>query len=475
MTITSERQILLVDDEKGLRDILSKILRKEGYGVITACDGQQAIDKVKNYHPALTFLDLKMPGMDGIETLSKIRKFDDESIIVILTAYGTINSAVKATKLGAYDYITKPFQQEKIKILIQNALGTSSLREKVDYLQSQVRERYKFKKIVGTGKKMQIIYDLIGKVAPTDITVLLRGESGTGKELLAQAIHLHSSRKANPFVAIDVATLPGSLVESELFGYEKGAFTGAEAKKLGKFELAQGGTIFLDEIGNLPLDIQMKLLRVLEEREIERVGGKTKIKLDTRLIVATNTDLEKAIKEGTFREDLYYRINVFPIDLPPLRERREDIPLLIDYFLKEFRKRYNKKVKDFSSEVMKKFLNYDWPGNVRELKNTIESAALLSNGIIQVKDLPVHLQKTGVEEEGDSLKETAQQAEKEIIVRTLEKNNWNKAKTAKVLKIDYKTLYNKIKQYQIDTPALGLSAKDELFRRGGPKKQRFGE
>jgi len=454
MTIMSDRQILLVDDEKGLRDILSKILRKEGYGVITACDGQQAIDKVKNYHPALTFLDLKMPGMDGIETLSKIRKFDDELIIIILTAYGTIESAVKATKLGAYDYITKPFQQEKIKILIQNALGISPLTEKVDYLHSEVREKYEFKNIVGTSKKIQLIYDLIEKVAPTDITVLLRGESGTGKELLAQAIHLHSLRKANPFVAIDVASLPSTLVESELFGYEKGAFTGAEARKLGKFELAQRGTIFLDEIGNLTSDLQVKLLRVLEEREIERVGGKTKTKLDIRLITATNTDLEKAVKKGTFREDLYYRINVFPIDLPPLRERREDIPLLIEYFLKEFRKRYNKKVRDVSSKVMKIFLNYDWPGNVRELKNAIESASLLANGIIQVKDLPLHLQKAMMKEEenGGSLKKTAQQVEKEIIIGALEKNNWNKSKTAKLLKIDYKTLYNKIKQYQINSP-----------------------
>ena len=454
MTIMSDRQILLVDDEKGLRDILSKILRKEGYGVITACDGQQAIDKVKNYHPALTFLDLKMPGMDGIETLSKIRKFDDELIIIILTAYGTIESAVKATKLGAYDYITKPFQQEKIKILIQNALGISPLTEKVDYLHSEVREKYEFKNIVGTSKKIQLIYDLIEKVAPTDITVLLRGESGTGKELLAQAIHLHSLRKANPFVAIDVASLPSTLVESELFGYEKGAFTGAEARKLGKFELAQRGTIFLDEIGNLTSDLQVKLLRVLEEREIERVGGKTKTKLDIRLITATNTDLEKAVKKGTFREDLYYRINVFPIDLPPLRERREDIPLLIEYFLKEFRKRYNKKVRDVSSKVMKIFLNYDWPGNVRELKNAIESASLLADGIIQVKDLPLHLQKAMMKEEenGGSLKKTAQQVEKEIIIGALEKNNWNKSKTAKLLKIDYKTLYNKIKQYQINSP-----------------------
>jgi len=454
MTIMSDRQILLVDDEKGLRDILSKILRKEGYGVITACDGQQAIDKVKNYHPALTFLDLKMPGMDGIETLSKIRKFDDELIIIILTAYGTIESAVKATKLGAYDYITKPFQQEKIKILIQNALGISPLTEKVDYLHSEVREKYEFKNIVGTSKKIQLIYDLIEKVAPTDITVLLRGESGTGKELLAQAIHLHSLRKANPFVAIDVASLPSTLVESELFGYEKGAFTGAEARKLGKFELAQRGTIFLDEIGNLTSDLQVKLLRVLEEREIERVGGKTKTKLDIRLITATNTDLERAVKKGTFREDLYYRINVFPIDLPPLRERREDIPLLIEYFLKEFRKRYNKKVRDVSSKVMKIFLNYDWPGNVRELKNAIESASLLANGIIQVKDLPLHLQKAMMKEEenGGSLKKTAQQVEKEIIIGALEKNNWNKSKTAKLLKIDYKTLYNKIKQYQINSP-----------------------
>jgi two-component system response regulator AtoC len=454
MMIASDRQILLVDDEKGLRDILSKILRKEGYGVITACDGQQAIDKVKNYHPALTFLDLKMSGMDGIETLSKIRKFDDESIIIILTAYGTIDSAVKATKLGAYDYITKPFQQEKIKILIQNALGTSPLTEKVDHLHSQVGEKYKFKNIVGTSKKMQQIYDLIEKVAPTDITVLLRGESGTGKELLAQAIHLHSFRKANPFVAIDVASLPGTLVESELFGYEKGAFTGAEARKLGKFELAQGGTIFLDEVGNLTSDLQVKLLRVLEQREIERVGGKTKIKLDIRLITATNTDLGKAVKKGTFREDLYYRINVFPIDLPLLRERREDIPLLIEYFLKEFRKRYNKRVKSVSSKVMKIFLNYDWPGNVRELKNAIESASLLADGIIQVNDLPLHFQKTMMKEEenGGSLKKTAQQVEKEIIIRALEKNNWNKSKTAKVLKIDYKTLYNKMKRYQINPP-----------------------
>jgi len=466
---SSDNQILLVDDEKGIRDILSKFFSKEGYEVITASNGEQAIDKVKNYHPILTLLDLKMPGMGGIETLSKIKEFDDESLIIILTAYGSIESAVQAVKLGACDYITKPFKQEEIKILIQNTFRIASLKKTTEYLQNQAEEKYKFKNIIGVDKKMQRIYDLIKRSAPTDITVFLRGESGTGKELVAQAIHQHSLRKTNPFVAIDVASLPGTLVESELFGYEKGAFTGAEVRKLGKFELAQGGTIFLDEVGNLNLDVQAKLLRALEEREIERLGGKGKTGLDIRLIAATNMDLERAVKKGTFREDLYYRINVFPINLPPLREKKNDIPLLIEHFLKGFSKKYSKKIKKVSSKVMKNFLNYNWPGNARELKNTIESALLLADGIILSKDLPVYLQ--GIEscpvrsasstsgggpsnrvrgENITSLKKMSQQAEKESIIQALEENSWNKTKTAKLLKIDYKTLYYKVKQYQIE-------------------------
>jgi len=446
-----DEQILLVDDERGMRDILSKIFRKEGYEVITASGGQQAIDKVKMYHPALTLLDLRMPGMGGIETLSKIKKCDEESIVIILTAYGTIESAVKTTKIGAYEYVTKPFDQQKIKILVQNALKSSSLRKTGNYLQNQFEAGYEFKNIVGGSRKMQIIYELVKKAAPTDITVFLKGESGTGKELVALAIHSHSLRKANPFVAIDVASFPDALIESEFFGYEKGAFTGAEVRKIGKFELAQGGTIFLDEIGNLRWDLQAKLLRVLEQREIERLGGKAKIGLDVRLIVATNADLKEAVRKGIFRRDLYYRINVLSIDLPPLRERKEDIHLLTEHFLKQFRKRYDKRVRSVSSEVMDVFLNHEWPGNVRELKNTIESALLLTEGsVVQLKDLPVYLRSDAPKQEReDSLKKTTQQVEKETIIRALEENSWNKVMTAKVLRIDYKTLYNKMKQYHI--------------------------
>jgi len=440
-----DNQILLVDDEKGMRDALGRILKREGYSVISASNGAEAINKIKNYNPALTLLDIKMPGMDGMETLSEIRKFDDESIVVMLTAYGTIESAVKATKLGIYDYVTKPFKQDRIMKVVCDALKVIKCSVK-----GQDRKIDRFGKIIGAGSKMQRIYNLFKKSAPTDITVLLRGKSGTGKEMAARAIHNNSLRKKGPFIAIDIASLPETLVESELFGHEKGAYTGADARKLGKFEMAQGGTVFLDEIGNLSMVQQAKLLRVIEERKIERIGSREKIDLDIRLIVATNADLEEAVRNGIFREDLYYRINVFPVTMPFLKERKEDIPLLVEHFLCEARKKYNKNVRKVSSEAMETLMGYEWPGNVRELKNIIESAALLADEIIKTENLPLAIRERCSGQQGIStLKGTTRQIEKETILKILKENNWNKSMTAKLLQIDYKTLYNKIKLYRI--------------------------
>ena len=450
-----KEKILIIDDEPDIGWLFSKILGEEGYQVSTALSGQEGISIIKKEQPDLVFLDIRLPGIDGIETLKEIRKFNTELLVIILTAYETVKTAVEAMKLGAYDYLSKPVDNERIKIIIKNALKTRNLTREVIHLRQRIMEKYDFNAIIGDSPQMQKLLDMIKTVAAHEITVLLQGRSGTGKELVARAIHYGSKRAEKPFVVIDCSILPETLVESEIFGYEKGAFTGAYERKKGKFELANQGTVFLDEIGNLTTSVQIKLLRVLQEREIERLGGKRPIKVDVRLIAAANTNLERAIKHGRFREDLFYRLNVFPIQLPPLRDREGDVLLLAGYFLKHFNQEFKKKKTKISPEAMELLAGYHWPGNVRELRNVIESAVLLSDGVIFPQHLSAKIQSVrgeSVKMEG-SLKEVTRQArqraEKKLILKVLKDVNWNRSKASKILKVDYKTLYNKMKEYNI--------------------------
>jgi len=451
----AREKILVIDDEPDIGWLFSKILSEEGYKVFISLNGEEGISKIKKEKPDLVFLDLKLPGMDGIEILKEIRTVDKDILVIVLTAYETVTTAVEAMKLGAYDYLSKPVNIEKIKTTIKNAIRTQTLiRDAV--LRKKTTEKIDFDRIIGDSLQLKDVLDLVKKVAPHDITVLLRGASGTGKELIARATHSSSGRADKPFVAIDCAILPDTLVESEIFGHEKGAFTGAAEKKLGKFELAQGGTVFLDEIGNLTPQIQVKLLRTLQEREIERLGGKKPIRVDFRLIAATNMNLEKDISAGRFREDLYYRLNVFSIYLPPLRERDGDVLLLTEYFLKESNRIFKKEVKKISPDVENLLAAYSWPGNVRELRNVIESAVLLASDTILPQHMPLKIQdvlKQSVELP-TTLKKVGKQAkckaERELITKVLKEVNWNKSKASKILKVDYKTLYNKIKEYDIE-------------------------
>jgi DNA-binding NtrC family response regulator len=452
----AQQKILVIDDEKDIGWLFSKILKEEGYQVLIALNGHDGVATIKKEKPDLVILDLRLPGMDGIEILREIRRFDKDLLVVVLTGYETVKSAVEAMKLGAYDYLSKPVNIDKIKVLIKDALRTQVLMKKAQSLRkNNINGKVSFDHIIGNSPQMREVLDLVKRVSGHDISVFLRGESGTGKELVARAIHNNSIRSDKSFVVIDCAILPDTLVESEIFGHEKGAFTGAHERKFGKFELAEKGTVFLDEIGNLTPHTQVKLLRALQEREIERLGGKKPIKVDFRLIVATNVDLEKAIAAGRFREDLYYRLNVFPISLPPLRDRDGDIEQLAEYYLKKFNRAFEKNVKNISKEAVNLLNQYAWPGNVRELRNVMESAVLLASDSVLPPHFPLKIQGDS-EERPDfpqSLKEVGkkakEKAEKETIEKTLNEVNWNKSKASKLLDVDYKTLYNKIKEYHI--------------------------
>ncbi len=387
-------KVLLVDDESAIIELLSRSLRDEGYRVLTTDNGEGAVAKVRQEKPEVVLLDIKMPEMDGIETLEQIREFDKESSIIILTAHGGMDTVVEAMKLGAYDYITKPFDLQELKSLIEGALEARKQAKELTFSKKLEEEGYKPENIVGKNSKMFEVYKRIGRVVDNKATVLIRGETGTGKELVAQAIHLNGILKNDPFIPIDCASLPEDLLESELFGHEKGAFTGAIARKLGKFELASGGTLFLDEIGNLNLATQAKLLRALQEKKIERVGGTKSIKIEVRIIAATHRDLERAVKEGSFREDLYYRLNVVLINLPPLRERKDDIPLLVEHFLHRYRSESQGRLKYVPLEVIDLLMRYNWPGNVRELENVMERALVMGKGdTILPQDLPLEIQR----------------------------------------------------------------------------------
>ena len=429
--------ILVIEDKDSMREMLSKTLEAEGYDVVLS--------------------DLKLPKMDGIEVLSSLKEMDSDVSVILMTAYGTIEKAVEAMKEGAFDFLTKPFDTDHLSVLVKRALENRRLMAENILLREELGHNLGYAEIIGKCEKMQEVSRLIQKVAPSDTSVLLLGESGTGKELFARAIHSLSIRKHAPYVAINCAAIPRELLENELFGSERGAYTGSVARKMGKFEIAQGGTIFLDEVGDLDIALQAKLLRVLQDKTFERLGGTKTLSVDVRLIAASNADLKKAIEKNQFREDLFYRLSVFPITIPPLRERREDIPQLAEHFVNKYCAEMKKPKKSISPEAMALLDKYHWPGNVRELENTIERAIILCEG---KKILPEHLAiriPTPNEirlREGAGLKEVGQyaqaEAERALIVRILNQVRGNKRKAAQALKIDYTTLFEKIKRYGID-------------------------
>jgi two-component system response regulator AtoC len=442
--MTRKARILVVDDEAPMRESLRDWLLEEDYEVGLAASGEEAVAMAKDGTWNVVLLDLKMPGRDGLETLAELRRLAPNTEAVMMTAYATVDTAVKAMKCGAYDYLVKPFDPDEMELQIKKILAHQELVLENIMLRRRLEERTEFDQIVGRSRPMQAIFDLISRVAPTDSTVLITGESGTGKELVARAIHGHSSRCYRPFIAVSCGALPESLLESELFGYEKGAFTGAEQSRKGRIEMAHGGTLFLDEIGEISPKTQVDLLRVLQEKRIQRLGGDKEISVDVRFISATNRDLPRAIKEQGFREDLYYRLNVITIHLPPLRERKEDIPLLVDHLVRKLSMEMNREPAQVTPQAMRMFMDYQWPGNVRELENVIERALVIGSGkVIAPADLPLGAVRAPERELPESLREM----ERLHIQQMLEKTGWKISETARRLEVDRQTLYNKIEKY----------------------------
>ncbi|TEU16726.1 MAG: sigma-54-dependent Fis family transcriptional regulator [Dehalococcoidia bacterium] len=438
-------KILVVDDEAIVRESLGDWLKDADYQVFTAESGQEALRVIEREKPVIMIADLVMPGMDGIELMKRAKARQPGIEVIIITAYASIPTAITAMKEGAYDYIEKPFCPERAELLVKKLAERQELIEENLSLRQRLEDRYHFENIITKSPKMQRLIELIKVVGKSNATVLITGESGTGKELAARAIHSQSSRHNKPFIAVSCAALPESLLESELFGHEKGSFTGAYTQKKGKFEFANGGTIFLDEVGEMSANIQVHLLRVLEEKEFTRVGGNEPIRVDLRVISATNKDLRKAIEKQEFREDLYYRLNVVNIELPHLRERKEDIPLLAEHFLNKFTAENRKEVTGFSPDAMEFLLDYDWPGNVRELENAIERAVILTkDSLITVADLPQeNLSLVRLASTGKNLKEV----EKNHVLNVLRKTGGNYSEAARILGISRMTLYNKAKEY----------------------------
>lgn len=472
------QSILIVDDDKSIRYSLKRIF-EEHYLVLTAQNGEEALALFQQNSPDLIIMDIRMPGQSGIELLKEMRSRDPKSLAILMTAYGTTETAIEAMKWGAFDYILKPFSIPKMKELVEKALSLRRMmKEEIPYTLEGEQDAGK-ERIVGSSPKMQEIYKLIGQIAPSDVTVLLRGESGTGKELIARAIYHHSLRSSRPFLPVNCAAIPDTLLESELFGHERGAFTGAIFRRIGKLEQCHGGTLFLDEIGDMSLSTQAKILRVLQEKKFERLGGKETIQVDVRFIVATNKNLEEAIAKGTFREDLYYRLNVVSLHIPPLRERKEDIPALIDYFINRFNLEFKKKILGMTPEAVKKMVSYHWPGNVRQLENVIKRAVVLCHGewiledqiLLELKEerreVGEEVKKKTFEDLLNSLFEELLRAsslhkdldlisllEKEIIVRALQKTNGNQVQAAKLLGINRNTLRSKMERYRLKKEVL---------------------
>lgn len=439
-------KLLIVDDEESVRDSLQNWFLEDGYDVEVAKDAYDALDKLEESSFGIVLLDIKMPGMDGLELQEKIRETDKNIIIIMMTAYASVDTAILSLKHGAYDYIIKPFNPEDLSRLVRNASRQVELQGENVQLKSKISNLSHMDDIIGESEAIKQVMGLVKTVAPSDSTVVIRGESGTGKELIARAIHCHSNRRYFPIVPVNCGALSETLLESELFGHEKGAFTGAHARRKGKFEMADRGTLFLDEIGNISQKMQMELLRVLESKQFHRVGGSQTIDVDIRLICATNKNLEKAVEDGSFREDLYYRINVFTIILPPLRERRTDIPLLAQHFVSKYASSMNKAIEGISPAALDLLIRHDWPGNVRELENAIERAMVVGQPpVIKPNDLPFQLLQSKSELDDYSLAAS----ERRHIAHVLEKTSGNIKRAAELLQIDRVTLYNKIKKYEL--------------------------
>jgi two-component system response regulator AtoC len=446
-----KHNLLIIEDDKIMRVTLTDYLRSKGHGVVACSLGADGIAGFDKGDFSLVISDVMLPDMNGLDILKKIKEKAPRAVVLIITAYGTIKDAVEALKLGAFDYITKPFALEEFNLIINRALEVKELKDENIRLKKNLSECFSFPNIIGDSPEMNNVYDLIGKVSKIDSTVFILGESGTGKELVATTIHYQSDRRKGPFIKVNCAALPENLIESELFGVEKGAFTGADRRKAGRFERADKGTIFLDEIGDLSAGVQTKLLRVLQDGSFERVGGTKTLKVDARVITATNKNIEEEIQEGGFREDLYYRLNVIPIRMPALRERKEDIYPLIDSFLANYNCAFGKKV-SLSSEAITALFDYDYPGNVRELKNILERlVGLASTEVISIDSLPEHVAKQqGKMTATVSLAEVSAEAEKVHIMKTLKSAKGNKTRTAELLGISRKTLWEKIKLFDIE-------------------------
>jgi DNA-binding NtrC family response regulator len=450
--MNSNPSILIVDDEQVVRDSLSKWFREDGYNVSTGASAAEALQQLQGRKWDILLLDIKMPGMDGMELQQRIKEIDSTATIIFITAHATVDTAVKALKEGAFDYVTKPVDPDYLSHLVTNALKQRNLFNENLKLKEQISEFSKAEEIVGESAQIHKVYELIQTVAKTDTTVMIRGESGTGKELIARAIHSNSARRYFPIVAVNCGALPEGILESELFGHERGAFTGAQYRRKGKLELADGGTLFLDEVGNIDVKTQMDLLRVIETKQFARVGGNDIIRVDFRVICATNKDLEKAVADGSFREDLYYRLNVFSVFIPPLRERKGDIPLLANYFVQKYARVMGKSITAISPEAMDTIVRYNWPGNVRELENAIERAMVVGKPpVIKPEDLPYQLTEKNHVLPAGSLAAI----EKSHIASILEQNRWNISRSAEILQIDRVTLYNKIEKFGLKKPGAG--------------------
>ncbi len=462
-----EKPILIVDDDPGQRRLIQFWLEEEGYRTLVASDGNAGLQLYEEKSPQLTIADIRMPGLTGIELLGRIKGINQDAPVILMTAFGTVESAVEAMKLGAIDYVLKPLNADELKLVVRRVLDHQQLLDENRYLRDFASETFRFESLVGRSRKMQEVFDLALQVARSDSTVLLIGESGTGKELLAKAIHQNSLRSGRPFVTINCGAIPENLVESELFGHRKGSFTGALTDRTGKFEAANEGTVFLDEVSELSPQVQVKLLRVLQEREIDKIGFPLPIKINVRILAATNRNLKNMVDDGRFREDLYYRLSVISIPLPPLRDRRDDIPLLVDHFITKHSERQHLPAISLEDETLDALRRYHWPGNVRELENVIERLVVLGKGEpISPDKLPpdIRQQKSSVSNIGLALPDegiSLEAVEREILLQALEKQNWNQTRAAKYLDISRKTLIYRMEKFGLEPPSEAVSPSED--------------
>jgi DNA-binding NtrC family response regulator len=465
----NQHHILVIDDDTAVREVLTATLLNDGYQVTGVSDGASGLQVIQEHPIHIVITDLHMPGMDGLEVISRITKLDSRIITIVMTGYGTIDYAVRTMKAGAFDFITKPFGPDTVSLIVKRAIEVLKLKQENHLLRKAVRDQYRFEHLVGTSAPMRRVLDFVEKVADSESTVLITGDSGTGKELIARMLHFNSMRRDRPLVPVNCGAIPENLLESELFGHEKGAFTGAAHTRLGRFELAHGGTLFLDEIGEMPLALQVKLLRVLQERCFERVGGNKTIHVDVRIIAATNQDLDQAVAERRFRQDLYYRLHVIPIEVPALRERRSDIPLLVNHFIERLNDQRKTEIAGMEPEALARLMAYEWPGNIRELENLVErSVVLKKKGWITVADLPDRLARTAASqpadqsehfirfnEDGINLTKELEQYENRLIGEALRKANGVTSKAAQLLQLNRTTLVEKLKRKGFDAKSHG--------------------